>query len=52
MPFHQAALELQARFYRRFPNAPKERYDLTTIKSRWIGRLACEVVRARRCKQL
>ena len=43
--FHQAVERVQARFYRRFPNAPTERWDTTNIKSRWYGRKACHIKR-------
>lgn len=37
-PFHTAAVNVRTRFYRRFPQVSPERYDLTTIKSRWYER--------------
>lgn len=36
--FHEAACLVRERFYRRFPHAPRERWDLTNIKSRWYNK--------------
>lgn len=38
-PFHNTAVDLRNRYYRRFPDAPRERWDLTAIKDRWTRRL-------------
>ena|SRR5688500_9720951 len=44
-PFAIAAERLQARYYRRFPQAHWSKWDQTSIKDRWYRRGTCHIVR-------
>lgn len=45
--FQRAALNLVARYYRRFPQVHRTRWDSTSIKDRWYRHGTCHFVRVR-----